>query len=148
MNYTSSIRKLLAGETLNALERAELENFDADALCSERDTALAERDQARGEQQQLQREKQLSAIAGKYQCREVDFLDFLARKNNLDLSDEPACEKFMAQMLRDNPRCFHARIQPGTGEIPASAGNTVVSAAEPLDRISRIAASLDAAESR
>ena len=80
------IKKLLAGEEINALERAELENFDADSLISEKDSVIRERDQLKVEHQSIKRRQQLQEIAGRSNCSDPDFLDFLDLYLSLNLT--------------------------------------------------------------
>ena len=97
MNYTPLIKKLLAGEELNALERAELDTFDADALISEKNALAQERDQLRTEHSALKRGQKLREVAKKYNCSDPDFLDFLAAKGGVDLEDDRAVDDLLAE---------------------------------------------------
>ena len=141
MNYTPLIRKLLAGEEINALERAELEVFDADALIGEKNALAQERDQLRTEHSALKRGEKLRELARKYNCSDPDFLDFLAAKGGVDLEDDRAVGDFIAQMQQNSPHCFYSRIRSGGGTVPAVRPPAADDIPE-HDRIGRIAASL------
>lgn len=142
MNYNQIIKKLLAGEEINALERAELENFDADSLISEKDSVIRERDQLKVEHQSIKRRQQLQEIAGRFNCSDPDFLDYLAARHQLDLNDEQAVNDFLAGMQKSSPHCFYSSIKSGGGEIPVISSAADGSAIHEQDRIGRIAASL------
>jgi hypothetical protein len=141
MNYTPLIKKLLAGEELNALERAELETFDADALIGEKNALSQERDQLRTEHSALKRGQKLREVAQKYSCGDPDFLDFLAARDGVDLEDDRAVNGLIEQMRQNNPHCFYSRIRSGGGTVPAVRPAGIDDIPE-HDRIGRIAASL------
>ena len=140
MNYTPLIRKLLAGEELDALERAELASFDADALIEEKDSLSRERDQLKTEHQSLKRDQRLREVAKKYNCGDPDFLDFVAAKRNVDLEDEQAVGALMEEMRKNSPHCFFSRIRSGggTASAPSPAPDRPEEPPE-QDRIGRIA---------
>ena len=89
MNYTPLIRKLLAGEALDALERAELASFDADALIGEKDALARERDQLKTEHLSLKRGQRLREVAKKYNCADPDLgIDWQVPVESACLSDK------------------------------------------------------------
>ena len=134
MTISEIIKKAAKGEELNALEKAELERFDPDALSTRADnaeaklrdaqekldaaeqeklteaerykkraeaaeaklktseearrTAETERDSAKKEHAALIRRNRISELAAKHKCEDADYLDYLAEKNGVDLSDE------------------------------------------------------------
>ena len=152
-----TIAKALRGEELNALERAELENFDPDALCRkleelerakltreealQRDLAAAqeERDALRTERDALRRRNRIETLAHDSGCDNAEFLDFLAAKEKLDLDDGKAVAEFVARAERGNPALFRSRLQPGSGGVPAAAAPAP---AAPADRIGAIVEAL------
>ena len=140
MNYTPLIRKLLDGEELNALERAELASFDADALIGEKDALARERDQLKTEHLSLKRGQRLREVAQKYNCGDPDFLDYVAAKRNVDLDNEQAVGELMEEMKKNSPHCFYSRIQSGGGSAsaPSPAADRPEEPPE-QDRIGRIA---------
>lgn len=158
-----TIAKLLRGETLNALERAELESFDPDALrvkldelerakltreeALQHDLAAAqeERDALRTERDALRRKDRIESLARDSGCVDAEFLDFLAAKGRIDLDDAPAVAEFVARAERDNPALFRSRLRPGSGgaRTPAAAKNTAP--ADTADRIGAIVAALGGA---
>ena len=121
------IAKALRGETLNALERAELESFDPDALRQKidelerakltREEALqhdlddvrAERDTLLSERDALRRRRRIEEIARDAGCDCAEFLDFLAAKANVDIDDAEAVARQQA-MARDYAARLIARI--------------------------------------
>lgn len=143
MNYTPLIRKLLAGEALDAVERAELASFDADALIGEKDALARERDQLKTEHLSLKRGQRLREVAKKYNCADPDFLDYAAAKRNVDLDDEQAVGELMEEMRKNSPHCFFSRIRSGGGAVaaPPRAADRPEEPPE-QDRIGRIAARL------
>ena len=139
MNYTPLIRKLLAGEELNALERAELASFDADALIGEKEAVSRERDQLKTEHLSLKRGQKLRELAQKYNCGDPDFLDYVAAKRNVDLENEQAVGELMEDMRKNSPHCFYSRIQSGGGAAPSNRAPEVPEEPFEQDRIGRIA---------
>ena len=141
VNYNQLIQKMLSGETLNALERAELENFDADSLIREKEDVSRERDQLKSEHLSLKRGQQLHDIARRFNCCDPDYLDFLASRSGLDLDDAGAVTAFVGEMQKNSPHCFYSSVKSGGGSVGAVAGegNPEVPG---YDRIGRIAASL------
>ena len=136
MNIKSLIAKLLKREELNALERAELENFDPDALQSKLDelersrlsreealqqdlaAAQSERDKLRAECGALIRRERIGAIAAESGCTEPEYLDFLAARREVALDDPAAVKSFLAEVESANPHCFRSRLRPGSGGPP------------------------------
>jgi len=141
MNYTPLIRKLLAGEALNALERAELESFDADALIGEKEALSRERDRLQTEHLLLKRGQRLREVAKKYNCADPDFLDYAAAKRNVDLENEQAVGELMEEMRKNSPHCFYSRIRSGGAAAPPCP-RTAPEEIPEQDRIGRIAARL------
>lgn len=143
MNYNALIRKLLAQEELNALERAELENFDADTLVEEKKALTLERDQLKLEQTHFKRGEQLRKIAERFRCSDPDYLDFLASRSNLDLENEKSVADFIGEMQKNSPHCFYSTIRSGGGNaLPTGEGANENIEIPAYDRIGRIAASL------
>ena len=162
MNIKGLIDKLLRREELNALERAQLEKFDPDALQSKLDelersklsreealqqdlaAALSERDTLRAECGALIRRERISSIAAEAGCTEPEYLDFLASRREIALDDPEAVKTFLAEVERDNPHCFRSRLHPGSGGAaaadPARAANS-----EAPDRIGAIVSALGGA---
>ncbi|MBR7104031.1 MAG: hypothetical protein IKC65_03730 [Lentisphaeria bacterium] len=142
MNYNQLIKKLLAGEEINALERAELEKWDADALLAQHDSVIRERDQLKAEQQKSKRRQLLQDIADKYSCGETDFLDYLAARKEVDLENEEAVSAFIADMQQSSPHCFYSRVRSGGGQVSSPSLPAEQTGVPGYDRIGRIAASL------
>ena len=142
MNYNQLIRKLLAGTELNALERAELENFDADLAVQERDAVLQEHNQLKMEHASLKRAKRLQEISDSCNCSEPDFLDYLATRDQIDLGDDKAVENFILALQKSHPHCFFSQVKSGGGGIRHDPAVTPAETDFGGDRIGRIAASI------
>lgn len=164
MKLKELIIKALNGGELNALERAELENFDPDALKSQLDeleraklsreeglqrdldAANAERETLRRERDGLLRRNRIAELAADSGCTDPDYLDYLADKAELALDDAEAVKKFLDRTERENPHCFRSRLKPGTGApAPAPAAGSGVSVRPTPDRIGEIMEALGAA---
>lgn len=162
MKLKEVIAKALRREELNALERAELEKFDPDALQSKldeleraklsREEALqhdldavqSERDALRTERDALVRRDRIAAIAAEAGCTEPEYLDFLAARRGLELEDAEAVKAFVAAAERENPHCFRSRLRPGSGsaqQTPAPEGKAAA-APRVADRIGAIVTAL------
>ena len=156
-----TIAKALRGEELNALERAELESFDPEALQHKIDelerakltreetlqhdleAAQQERDALRTERDALQRRNRIDAIARESGCDHAEFLDFLAGKEKVDLEDGKAVAEFVARAERGNPALFRSRLRPGSGGAAAQTATTESRRASHVDRIGAIVEALD-----
>lgn len=156
-----TIAKALRGEELNALERAELESFDPEALQKKldelerakltREEALQhdldavqeERDALRTERDALRRRSRIDAIARESGCDHAEFLDFLAGKEKIDLEDVNAVAEFVARAEHDNPALFRSRLRPGSGGRSAVARDVDSRRAVRSDRIGSIVEALD-----
>ena len=155
-----TIAKALRGEALNALERAELENFDPEALQKKIDelerakltreealqhdlaAAQQERDALRTERDALRRRDRIERLARESGCDNAEFLDFLAAKANIDLEDGNAVAEFVTRAERDNPAIFRSRLQPGSGGTQITAAPSGVRGAAAPDRIGAIVEAL------
>ena len=151
MAIKNLISKLLRREELNALEMAELERFDPEAAASEsarleKELAAlsAEHEKLKTAHGELLRSRRIGELAASSGCIDPDFLDFLARRGQIDLEDPEASAKFISDMERAHPRCFGSALRPGVdsrrrAEEPRS-GNAI-----PPDRIDAIIMGLDLA---
>ena len=164
MNIKPLIAKLLRSEELNALERAELEKFDPDALKSKLDelerakltreealqqdlaAARSERDTLRAECGALIRRERINSIAAEAGCTEPEYLDFLAARREVALDDAEAVKTFLAEVENSNPHCFRSRLRSGSGGVAAAASTPVRGAnSEFPDRIGEIVSALGGA---
>lgn len=166
MKISELIAKALRREELNALERAELEQCDPDALKEKLDelersrmsreealqqdlaAANAERDALRSERDRLVRRERIAAIAAEAGCTEPEYLDFLASRRAVALEDEDAVKSFVAEVERENPHCFRSRLRSGSGAsrdaARPEATRSAAGAGTP-DRIGEIVAALGGA---
>ena len=133
------IKRALAGDVLNASEKAELENFDPDALLNELnstrglletleneklshserlqkelDSLKMEHDKLNGIHRELQRQYRIEKFADEFGCTDAGYFDFLTRKNNIDLDNREAVAEFARELAKNSPGCFQARITPGS----------------------------------
>ena len=163
MKLKELISKALAGTELNALERAELENFDPDTLKARLDEveraklsreealqrdleeAESERESLRKERDLLVRRSRIDALAAGSGCTDPEFLDFLAQKSGLELDDDAAVKAFLERTERENPHCFRSRLRPGTGAPAAPDGEVSRPDSSAPDRIGAIVEALGAA---
>ncbi len=137
MNIKPLIAKLLRREELNALERAEVEKCDPDALRAKLDelersklsreealqqdlaAAESERDRLRAECGALIRRERIRAIAAEAGCTEPEYLDYLAARREVALDDPEAVKSFLAEVEEANPHCFRSRLRSGSGGTTA-----------------------------
>lgn len=145
MDLKTIIGKILKSEPLNALEKAELENLDCDLVSGK---AMADLQQEYSALQQelasIRHHSRMEKLCGQFHCTDPDYLEFCARKNNVDINDDDAMRSFAAELARNSPGCFQAHIVPGS-----NAGNNPVPQPEaggcgmfPCDRISHIVESI------
>ena len=163
MKIKELIAKALRREELNALERAELEHFDPDALKEKLDelersrlsreealqqdlaAAQGERDALRSERDALVRRGRIAALAAESGCTEPDFLDYLAARSGVALEDPEAVKTFLARAEHENPHCFRSRLRPGSGATQGAARSEGSGTPGVSDRIGGIVAALGAA---
>jgi len=82
--------------------------------------AAAERDSANGELRRLKRQNCLNDLAGKHGFCDVEYLDFVLDKHNIELEDTEKVNEFMQQLRQNNPRNFVLPLQPGAGSRPGA----------------------------
>jgi len=152
MSIRDVIAKVRQGTPLNALESAELEAFDPDALqerlrraesqleaaensrLSSEDLlkkqlaeAVAQRDAARSEHQTFLRKRQLGELAREQGFTDPEYLDYLSGKDHLDLNDPDAVSGFFSRLRERMPSGFLAPLKSGSAGTPG--GNATGSAA-------------------
>lgn len=145
MNLKNTIQKLLNNEELNALEKAELENFDFSRISGDAvDNLQHECDTLRRELDQLRHERRMKELCRELHCTDPDYLEFCARRSNVDTGDDEAMRKFAAELAQSSPGCFTAHIVPGSsaGSVPVSLPGAAGRETHPCDRIGSIAASI------
>ena len=154
------VRELLARfdpeslkEELSSL-RSQLEEQENAKLSTEEllkkqlNNALSEKEELRKQHETLQRTTLIRQLAAEYGCEDPDYLDFLARKENVDLQNQETAAEFLRNTAMSRPYCFRSPVQPGSGpgarsgETPVT-GDNANSAGS--DRISRIVCSLNSA---
>ena len=168
MNLKEALDALLSGREITPAARELLSDFDPEALKEELgalrsqleeqenaklsaeellkkqlNTALSEKEELLRQHELLERSTSIHKRAAEYGCEDPDYLDFLARKQAVDLKDPAAAAEFVRSAAQMKPHCFRAPLQPGSGTgFPAVAPETPPAGA---DRISRIVSSLDTA---
>ena len=108
----------------NAFSEYQLKDMpEIDRVKNELQLAAEERDQAANELKELKRKQQLELIAGEHHFNDVEYLDFMLHKNNIDLFQNEKITEFMQTLKKSNPRCFTVPLTPGAGSRPyADAG--------------------------
>ena len=84
-----------------------------------------------------QRRNRISELAAKHKCEDADYLDYLAEKNGVDLSDEAKTSEFVEKLKKEQPKYFAADIKPGAGPADPPKGQPEPKP-EPGDRIGSI----------
>ncbi len=120
-NSASDIRSALAEfkQTLTDLTRKNMPEIEQ-VRCELQQTA-AERDQAAGELKQLKRENMLKKLAENHGFSDLDYLDFILQKNNIDPAENTPCNDFMQKLKTTHPRYFISPVKSGSGSRPGNA---------------------------
>lgn len=170
MNLKEALDALLSGREIPPDAREQLTNFDPESLREELSTlkvrfeeqenakltaeellkkqlekALSEKEELQQQHEVLERNALIRELAACSGCEEPDYLDFLARKENVDLKDQQSAEAFLARTIRNRPNFFRASLHPGSGPGSCGESASLLPRAERSDRISRILNSLDSA---
>ncbi|MBE6400088.1 MAG: hypothetical protein E7041_08115 [Lentisphaerae bacterium] len=146
MNLKAIINKVLSSEPLNALEKAELENLDCDLATGKSLTDLQQKyDSLHQELTALRHHRRMEQLCFQLHCTDPDYLEFCARKNNIDVNDDDAMRTFAAELAQSSPGCFQAHIVPGSnaGNTPVSLPDAGGSRNVSCDRISSIVESIN-----
>ena len=145
MDLKILVNKLLNSGELNALEKAELENFDFDRISGEAmDKLQRERDSLFQELESFRKKLRMEKLCAQFHCTDPDYLEFCARRSNVDTGDDEAMRKFASELAAASPGCFTAHIVPGSNagnnpeSLPGADGRDIT----PCDRITLIAASV------
>lgn len=120
-NSASDIRSALAEfkQTLTDITRKNMPEIEQ-VRCELQQTA-AERDQAAGELKQLKRDNMLKKLAENHGFSDLDYLDFILQKNNIDPADDAPCNDFMQKLKTTHPRYFISPVKSGSGSRPGNA---------------------------
>ena len=105
-----SLRGILTQETLSGTEQIR---------CELQSTA-AQRDHLHGELKLLQRNNQLQKLASGSGFNDVEFLDFLLQKHQIDPDDNTGATRFLQEFKAANPRYFSLPLKPGSGSRPGT----------------------------
>ena len=94
---------------------------EIDRVRQELASTAAERDNTASELQKLRRENAIKNLAETYGFTEVEFLDFVLQKNQIDTDNAEAAANFMQQFKIAHPRYFALPVKSGAGSRPGSA---------------------------
>ena len=173
MNLKEALDALLSGQEIPPDVRELLARFDPESLKEELSilrsqleeqenaklsteellkkqlsNALSEKEELRKQHETLQRTTLIRQLAAEYGCEDPDYLDFLARKQEVDLQNREEADEFLRETALNRPYCFRAPVQPGSGSgsHPGRYSAAEENAGYPgNDRISRIVSSLNSA---
>lgn len=152
MDLKKLIGKLLESDSLNPLERAELEGFDCESLSPENlDRLRREHAAIKEELTGLRRRAALEKLCAELHCTDPDYLEYRARREQVDMNDPEAVRRFAAGLEKTSPGCFQAHIVPGSsaGTPADDPGTSGGEGNFPGDRIGELAASIgDAPDAR
>lgn len=126
-----------AGKPLSAEECAELKamadnsgnhsnsiNDEITRLRNELANAINERDNARNQLAAAARKNQIDALAAKHRFCDPEYLDFLAKKENVNLECDSEVSSFIQKINSEKPRFFDIDLNSGAGggsQYPATA---------------------------
>ena len=85
------------------------------ALQTQVDALTKERDDANAKLAKSERTAKISAIAGKHNFSDSDYLDFLMNSQEVDLDDEGAVSGAMKKLGETRPELFKSTAKPGGG---------------------------------
>ena len=108
-------------------KRSEYEQQLAD-LQKQLEKLSKERDEAVSAKTELEFKNQVSALAGKHNFIDPEYLGFLVRKNQLDLGNEDAVNGFVAGLQKDAPKFFKVETASGAGTQTTGAGDQIKAA--------------------
>ena len=169
MNIRNTISKLLSGSEINALERAELESYDPEALNLQLDNMRSrvtelereklgekerleldiseitrERDELKADKDKLLRAKKVQELSESCRFNDPEYLDYLAGKAGIDLYDEEATGAFIHSLQTSHPESFVSKLKSGSGSgISPASVHTPGTAG--FDRIGKIISDLETA---
>lgn len=115
------------------------------ASCGERDVAeltglQTELQTLQDEHRALSRRFAVVELAREHRCLDVDYLDYLFERKQLDPADAATRQQFIEELKISSPRLFEAAVRSGSGGVePASPA----AAAMPYDRIGALMSELD-----
>lgn len=74
-----------------------------------------ERDEAKTSLAKSERAAKISALAGKHNFADSEYLDYLANSKGVDLDDETAVSGFMKELTASSPQHFNSSAKSGGG---------------------------------
>ena len=89
-----------------------------------RETAL-QRDNHAAELKKLKVAQTLQSIADDYSFNDVEYLEFVLQKNNVQCDNPEAVKSFMLELKKSKPRFFNLQLKSGAGSRPGQAVGNV-----------------------
>ena len=154
MNFKKLIEKISSGEAISAGELAALKQYDPEVLQQEISTLkkelaelgdsnlsensrllnelklmTADRDTLSEKLRALSRRSRIEEIARSSGCEEIDYLDFLFGKADVDLADQTAVDALIDELKATHPGCFASQLKSGGGAGIADPENPAGTAA-------------------
>ena len=96
------------------------ENNSLAEVRSQLQTISSERDTAAAELKKLQRQNALTELAAENNFPDIEYLEFILQKNNIDPADRTQCQDFLEKYKKENPHCVVLPVTPGGGSRPGS----------------------------
>ena len=84
------------------------------------------------------RSNRIRELAAKHKCEDADYLDYLAEKNGIDLSDEAKTGEFIEKLKKEQPRYFAADVKPGAGPADPPKDQPPAPKVDPNDRLGNL----------
>ena len=84
------------------------------------------------------RRNRINELAARHKCEVADYLDYLAEKNGIDLSDEAKTNEFIEKLKKDAPRYFAADVKPGAGPADPPKDQPPAPKPDPNDRLGNL----------
>lgn len=150
MNFKKLIEKIASGEAVSAGELEELRQYDPEVLqkaistlkkelaelndsnqsetgrlLNELKMITADRDTLSEKLSALSRRNRIEEIARTSGCEEIDYLDFLCSKAEIDLADQAAVDALIGELKTTHPGCFASQLKSGGGAGIADPENPV-----------------------
>ncbi|MBE6368590.1 MAG: hypothetical protein E7056_00325 [Lentisphaerae bacterium] len=104
-------------------EYAQRDLPEIDRVKQQLQAAASQRDSAAAELKELKRQNLLSKAAAKHGFNDVDYLDFILQKNQIEVEDPQQLAGFLDEFRKSNPRYFSLPLKPGSGSRPGNSSN-------------------------
>ena len=87
-------------------------------------TAL-QRDNHAAELKKIKDAQTLQRIADDYSFNDMEYLEFVLQKNNVQCDDPESVKSFMQELKKSQPRFFNLQLKAGAGSRPGKAAGNV-----------------------